>query len=492
MDTNLNRSLADDTLAELWLILCPLIKQKEWYQCLALTWLTVYRSPALVSSELIERTGNAPPDCLSVGQIVDYLDSDNFEEKLSSEWKQSPCSFLTAFDELIEFRYSRENGAISEHPNLFESEKDLHELDANFMTRLGINVEHRKFYVVPAPLHLRSFGTREQDVHPYRYTQHRWVIPAECDLIPPGRMLSFDVPTLVFKQAMEQIIIRNPRLLRIYLAEYITEPLYEAIWQKKKGSNQWVAKSITNWKSLASEAIRHLERAQAQRADIVIFPELCDSAEISEEIREWLLDTYEASQKTQTPLFAMVVTGSHHRKQDTGEWVNRANAFDHQGNCIRALSHEKLTRVQLAKLKIIEGIKCMTGIRVVQSAIGIQAIIICLDLAQSAQQGRIPLENVPFSWLWVPSLSDGVSAHKVRAKELSAQLPICVACTNQGPVTFDPSMDPPIRSNFPPFDSFVMAAGYKDRIVPTQAESRLEGWKYFEVEISPGLDPTPN
>ena len=68
--------------------------------------------------------------------------------------------------------------------------------------------------------------------------------------------------------------------------------------------------------------------------------------------------------------------------------------------------------------------------------LGIQAVVICLDLAQGANEDHIELERLPLSWLWVPSLSRTVNPHIKQSKHIQLRQPCTVTCANQGPAQF--------------------------------------------------------
>jgi hypothetical protein len=65
-----------------------------------------------------------------------------------------------------------------------------------------------------------------------------------------------------------------------------------------------------------------------------------------------------------------------------------------------------------------------------------QAIAICLDLAQQAASDCVPWEHLPVRWLWAPSLSATAKPHRARAEQLCKQRLTTVACVNQAKASF--------------------------------------------------------
>jgi hypothetical protein len=95
---------------------------------------------------------------------------------------------------------------------------------------------------------------------------------------------------------------------------------------------------------------------------------------------------------------AWVIAGSFH-EAPPAQWpdqrpFNEAFAMDARGNFLPEFQHRKLTNVDLDGADVIENIQVGGRITLVPSALGLQSVVICLDLAQAASEDKVPLHFI--------------------------------------------------------------------------------------------------
>ncbi len=248
------------------------------------------------------------------------------------------------------------------------------------------------------------------------------------------RITSLQCSPRNFNIACAEIVVRNR--IRICLAEFTHAPKFledpDAITGNPK---LWVTIGLENEEQILNEALLHLKYAYDQKCDVLIFPELTITKKIRESIADWLFNNNVGDTN-----ISWVVAGSFHEVDlNDGLVYNQASVIDGTGDFVAPFAHRKLTRVDLLHSKdssLIEGIQTSELVTCVHTELGIQAVVICLDLAQGANEDHIELERLPLSWLWVPSLSRTVNPHIKQSKHIQLRQPCTVTCANQGPAQF--------------------------------------------------------
>lgn len=273
-----------------------------------------------------------------------------------------------------------------------------------------------------------------------RFNPHWYVVPEIPEIAQPRRRIKPYAATVGLRTACAYIQTRG-KALHVYLAELECKPAFESELSGASGSPQaWLAKGLHNVADVSAEVIEHLVRAKELQADVVVFPELTIPGAIKGAIQDWISDNNTPS-ATDDHAIGWVVAGSFHEedtKSTTRCHHNRAFAVDRSGDTIEGFTHRKITQVTLKGGYITEANLAGEEIGLQHSPLGIQTVVICLDLAQAIEPDRLPLHLLPINWLWVPSLSEEVSAHQSRARNINLSMPMRVICANQAKAAFPP------------------------------------------------------
>jgi predicted amidohydrolase len=312
------------------------------------------------------------------------------------------------------------------------------ELPPGAVERLQIPSHLSKVFIFRRAPSERRAPVQGQTHDPSRFLTHWEVVPH----IPDARQRSRDVRVASLQADFLDPFREVEGTLKVYLAESAAVPKFDPLWTDGGDDwRRWVAKGLINEDVIWRETLQHLERALRLQAQVVVLPELIVPPVVLGRLQAYLAQQAVSGERASYPLL-MVIAGSFH-VSEAGVLYNRAVVLDGVGAFVRlrdddsALTHDKLTRVQLAAAKIIEGNEVAQRITIFPTHIGTQCVVICLDLAQTAATDRLPLELLPTRWLWVPSLSEGVKAHQGRSKELCLQRHMTVSCANQAQADFD-------------------------------------------------------
>ena len=477
---------AEDILHTLANVLEEHVQAQSWKKCLALTWLVLVRKAGHRHSGFAHKTMMAAPEWAELPRLAEQVSDAAGEQLIREILANAPCMLLSVFDELVlnGFKDYGADASTLEAPIIYSSGVETLNLDPGDLHALGLNADHVTIYAVEVRGAIARLPTGYQRTHPYHYTPHCWILPALLGRAEGDFTVSIE-PAPSLHPDLHSISERNPRLLRVYLAEFISAPAYEAEWVNSSGGKAWIAKDIQNSGLIIDEAIEHLTRARSNFADIVIFPELSFTKAIRERIAGWLRINNLAADGAGGHLISLVVCGSSHGK-DTDEkiWHNESRTLDSRGNEVIGLRQKKLTYVDLIidGQKIFEGNTPSNVVRAVSSPLGLMATVICLDLAQSQVSTAVPLRWLPLSFLWVPSLSGTVNPHIKQSEQLLTHLPTIVACANQGPVYFDGNDK---ASQFPAGLSFLSVWHDNKPTTPAPIDPKpgagITAWKLLEV-----------
>lgn len=319
------------------------------------------------------------------------------------------------------------------------------------------------------------------------------------------------------------------RAVRVYVAEF----LYPLDFIDASGAlpdSRWNATGLKNEAQIEQLALAHLNSANAAGCDVVIYPELAITPKIQRAIQLHLLTrAHIASARkagADTVIFpeiessysgprviqlapwadlnaldnpvassgvALVICGSfHHPNQLANGYSNVAYALDGAGNVVPGFTHRKLTFVSIGghqtSSTLNEAIELGDTLSLVATPIGLLCSCICLDLAQKLPGYVIPLSHVPFTFMFVPSLSRNTNAHQESAKDILRNRQASVICANQGPAIFRAKSVDWIARN-----SFVMSSVTSDSLPailsPTSKFNPYSGGKIFDVPV-PTSAPT--
>jgi hypothetical protein len=236
-------------------------------------------------------------------------------------------------------------------------------------------------------------------------------------------------------------IRESGRSLRIYVAEFLPGPHFQDD-PKQQPNSAWIAKGLENEPSLESLAIAHLNSAENSGCDVLIFPELTITPGILKSIqRKLLLQPKQSGSMHSNRGLALVICGSfHYPISDSEAYCNVTYALDAAGNVIHGLTHTKLSTVSLGneadQSLLNEAIHLGNTLSLVATPIGLLCSCICLDLAQRLPGYEIPLSHIPFSVLFVPSLSKKTNAHLRSAQDILLHQTATIIVANQAAATF--------------------------------------------------------
>ena len=489
----------DHDLMRLSQVLMPHIVAGRWHICLALTWLYMVRSggPRLSSLSMMT-TQNS--DLNAISQLAVQLNEARSVSDVDQVLDSAPCRLMTVFDYmLMQPRYGDDaDAAPTPSFAVYHRESDVIELLDSDLSALGIPAFHRRVYLVAASNFAHHLKALSQEVHQYYYTPNWWVVPEAFDDKAQGYRLKIHAVLPNLFSALLGNEAKPDYSLRVYAGEYINFPEYVAQWNNgEAGTRLWVALTINNEQKIGDEAIDHLRRAKEKRADVVLLPELCSTPAVEARIVEWL-ENENGIDAEQMSAISMVIAGSRHLKAAlSNDFHNVSMVFDGSGERIAPLCQQKLTRVSLANLPagsgnangtpvsvhVVEHISTESEVGVLATPIGLHANVICLDLGQGIPSVKVPIEQIPLAWLWVPSLSKNTKAHQTRAKEVCLAHPTRIACANQGPVRFDVTLGDKSDSHFASGCSFAFTVDGSgtNLVVPTDSDAAA-GWMLFEFD----------
>lgn len=370
---------------------------------------------------------------------------------------------------------------IAEEDELYDRGVMTVDIAPSLASQLGVEVRAHRLFVVrrqrspgPSPVQL-------QYVDPERFNRRFHVIPDVPDRNQSERLVAVRPASAGLQRASRTILERASMALTVYVAEFWCIPEFDShITSAPGGRSTWMARNIKNFAGMRDEVTRHLARARDAGADVVVFPELTFPSTLRKAASEWLRD--ENTNADNAHHISWVIAGSFHEAQDPGTRpFNEAFAMDARGNSIPEFQHRKLTQVDLDRPNIVEDIELGTRITLVASAIGLQSVVICLDLAQGAAYDKLPLHFLPIDWLWVPSLAERVGAHKTRAKDLCVQRPVSVVCSNQAQAKCTDELilsGDPLQSF-----AFYVCNGKAEEVKPLDGPKQ-RSWHVFDFTLS--------
>lgn len=479
-------------------VLMPHIQSGHWHVSLALTWLYMVHSggPRLSALSIATIRDERFSDIV---RLAEGLNQDRVAANIDPLLAAAPCHVLTVFDYLLtQPRLSLDDEAAPTSSfGVYHRANEVITLPAADLAALGIADFHQKVYLVEASSFSDRPRSAKQEIHPYHYTPHWWVVPTRLDDKPQGYSLEIGPVTTNLFGAFARANKTASRLLRVYVGEYIQFPTYVAKWADGASEKKlWMATGIRNEQAVGDEAIEHLRRAKADGADVVVLPELSSSPTMEARIIEWLEDENVRNDE-QDHVIGMVVAGSRHSQTTTSDVFNVSMVFDRSGAEVSPLCQKKLTRVSLPNFRtgkkdadgkdmtvhVVEDISTDSRVGLLASPIGLHANVICLDLGQSVPTVKVPLELIPLSWLWVPSLSNNTDAHKKRAREICLTHPTRISCANQGPVWFDADRAADSESLFKAGCSFALTVDHDGTNEATAVgNDEAAGWRLFDFK----------
>lgn len=155
---------------------------------------------------------------------------------------------------------------------------------------------------------------------------------------------------------------------------------------------------------------RNWSDARRAGADGLVLPELTVTLEHRAEVRGWL------ERGEGTPL-ELVVAGSFH-EEDTSCCYNTSELWDGMGRPL--LRHRKLRPFGDAD-GAAEDIADGNALEILDTPIGIFALVICKDFLDDYHRVTTLFREVPVDWLFVPSYGDDKTStlHRARARQLA-------------------------------------------------------------------------
>ncbi len=280
--------------------------------------------------------------------------------------------------------------------------------------------------------------------------------------------------------AQLRAIRSSGRPLRIYVAEFLEGPNFKE-YPKHPTSTAFVAHGLNNEYEMGQVALLHLESAMQNNCDILMYPELTITPNIKRLIQiELLKQTPKINKSSTARNIALVVCGSFHcATENESEFCNITNALDGLGNHIYGLTHTKLSPASIGSIN--EAVVPGNTLSLVATPIGLLCSCICLDLPQTLPGYVTPFEFIPFSFLFVPSLSETTNSHKRRATEILRHQRGVIIVANQAPAT--------LRGNSTKWNigsSFVSSSADICKPRDIEPEHKLlpyEGASIFEVPL---------
>lgn len=291
--------------------------------------------------------------------------------------------------------------------------------------------------------------TQKQDQQFRRFHPNTLIIDSQFDPSSDERRVS-----VRDSDALVRAFTGIDSALRVYLAEFHERPNLQATLETRPGDDgSWfTVVGLHNIEKLSGELLKHLARADEKACHVIVFPELSVPPEFHGRVKSWLQENAPANLK-------LVVAGSFHVKIGDGV-VNRCRIFGANGSEVRELQQDKLLPVSLPTedSSLHEHITCDSTVRLVSSPFGMMAVAICLDLGQLLPSA-IPYEQLPISWLWVPSMSKKTTMHLSNANGLFLAQGTRSLCANQsgiqvnGATALRSKIDPAIHTSFACFSA---------------------------------------
>ncbi|MBV6321626.1 hypothetical protein [Duganella violaceipulchra] len=278
----------------------------------------------------------------------------------------------------------------------------------------------------------------QQGLSQHRFTPRWFVMPDTPDPSQRARKIEIVSAESTFRYACQEIQARGR--MNIYVAEFAVPPEFASTFSVVGENQYWAAQGLHNEALIAADAVAHVRRAASVGADVLIFPELT----IPPLVRDAIANELSSSRTG----IALVVAGSFHEAIAGSVQVrNISHLLDGLGNPVklrapsasRNWTHDKFNPVRLAHPGaplLQEDLHAGNLITLVNTPIGLQSIITCLDLAQSAVISSVRVEYLPQQFLWIPSMSESVSAHRDHAKTIHLNHATVIACANQAQANF--------------------------------------------------------
>lgn len=433
----------DKRLPSLCAELAPLVTSGSYAEALAIAVLCfVYSDASWYSRALreakarkmkVEGFADSLMETFPVGASVDAA-------KLEAELRKSPLTVLHWLDRMLA---TRPEEGIGFGDSAYLGDVLRVEIDDATRARLELPTGLERAYLCRnIGKHWPKAPVERQGFAPNQYTPNWHVMADMPDPQQSGRKVEVYAPSATFQHACEAL--RKKQGITIYLAEFHTPPDFDSCFVDAAEGQVWTAIGMRNADAIIVEVKQHLKRALELQADVVIFPELTFPPKVRVAAADWLC-AQPGNDDNDGHVIQWVVAGSFHCPFDS-ILANQNSVLDRLGNVVTMQGHhlaknwgqEKLTSVELVVVR--EGNHPGEAIMVAHTALGMQAVVICLDLAQTAVLDKVPLEMLPLRWLWVPSMSDGVTGHQARARQLAVNRTITVVCANQAQARFSDAL----------------------------------------------------
>jgi predicted amidohydrolase len=433
-------SRQDDKLKILCAEIAPLLSRGEYSPALAYAVLScVYLDGALYTRALhAAKFAPVSIEASSENLIAMFpIDSSVDAASLEQELRKSPLSVLLWLDHMLTTSQPIESAGYASY--VYLGDVIVVEIDEATRGRLALPDDLERAYLCRnIGIHWPPSPVEQKKLSPNAFTPHWHVVAERPDLRQPSRMVEVHVPNATFQQACTALA--KKRIINLYLAEFNATPDFDSHFFGSGSVPIWTAKGLQNQAQIILEVREHLERARERKADVVIFPELTFPPDVIQATSDWL-NAQPGNDDDGESCIQWVVAGSFHCPAGATV-VNQSLLLDRFGNVVTMgafnpaieWAQEKLTSVSLRVVN--EGNEPSETILLAHTPLGMQAVVICLDLAQGATLDKVGLELLPLRWLWVPSMSEKVNAHYLHVRELAINRRITVVCANQGQAKF--------------------------------------------------------
>lgn len=333
-------------------------------------------------------------------------------------------------------------GNLSE--SLYEGGMLRVKLEATTTALLTLPLGDAEVHLVKRSRQQRLAPAQRQLPDPNRFNPNWYVVPVIPDIRQRDRRVEARAASEGLRDACRRIAKRESGKVNVYLAEFRVDPVFlSSLSADQGGGRLWCALGLDNIDAIQAEVLAHLVNARSLSADVVVFPELTLPPAIVLAAQQWLLDENCAFAEPGSHAIGWVIAGSFHAPSGpdaTEAPFNTACAIDARGNFLPEFAHQKMTSVSLGGARFIEGNQIGQHIALVETPLGLQSVLICLDLCQDGEGDRLPLSALPIDWLWVPSMSPTVKAHQARAAQLSVNHAVRIACANQAAAVCSPGL----------------------------------------------------
>lgn len=270
--------------------------------------------------------------------------------------------------------------------------------------RLEYEVNGERYWLVRVPALRRSAARAAgQAGNRSSWFRHHAVVPASIQahgLNLKTRVKQIDAAT----NARLQILVTERRM-RVYVGHFTDGIAIQ--WETNAGGKGF-ASGLDDEPMRQTSISAHLQRAAAERADLVIFPELTITPAQRQAVHRWQRDLLDSGNGAPV----LVIAGSFHERDQTRQ-VNRAELIGASG---LLLTHEKIRPFGKSQ-GFAENIASGGTIELAASVLGLIAIPICKDFNDVA--GVSWLDIGP-DWCLVPSMGgqSSLNAHRAKAREL--------------------------------------------------------------------------